>query len=100
MTVALNRASAVGVWEGNWDEFQKDHPDSAKTLVRLRQTESLSGPAVMASPRMPADHVGRLQAALIGLAAGPNGRAPPELAGVFGIRPRGRRLFEQRLEFF
>jgi len=83
LSVALNRASAAAVSEADWDEFQKDHPDSAKTLVRLRQTESLSGPAVMAS----ADHVGRLQAALIGLASDPNGRAALELAGISEFRP-------------
>lgn len=87
LSVAMNRASAAAVSEADWDQFQKDHPDSAKTLVRLRQTEGLSGPAVMASPRMPADHVGRLRAVLIGLAAQANGRAALELAGISEFRP-------------
>ncbi len=87
LSVALNRASAAAVSEGDWDEFQKDHPDSARTLSRLRQTENLSGPAVMASARIPPDQVGRLRAALIGLASEQNGRAALELAGISEFRP-------------
>ncbi|HEV2691244.1 MAG TPA: phosphate/phosphite/phosphonate ABC transporter substrate-binding protein [Bryobacteraceae bacterium] len=87
LSVALNRASAAAVSEADWDEFQQDHPDSAKALSRLRQTEALSGPAVMASPRIPPDHVRRLQAALLQLASEANGRAALERAGISGFRP-------------
>jgi phosphonate transport system substrate-binding protein len=87
LSVALNRASAAAVSEGDWEEFQKDHADSARTLSLLRQTEGLSGPAVMASARTPPDHAGRLQAALIALASEPNGRAALERAGISEFRP-------------
>jgi len=87
LSVALNRASAAAVSEGDWDEFQKDHPDSARALSRLRQTENLSGPAVMASARIPSSQVGRLRTALIGLVSEPNGRAALELAGISEFRP-------------
>ena len=87
LSVALNRASAAAVSEADWDEFQRDHPDSASALAPLWRTEGLSGPAVMAASRIPADHVERLQAALIGLASQEAGRAALAQAGISAFRP-------------
>ena len=99
LSVALNRANAAAVSEGDWDEFQKDHPDSARTLSRLRQTENLSGPAVMASARIPPDQAGRLRAALMGLASEPNGRAALELAGISEFRPGDSASYDDVWDF-
>ncbi|HYL36550.1 MAG TPA: PhnD/SsuA/transferrin family substrate-binding protein [Bryobacteraceae bacterium] len=86
LSVSLNRAEAAAVSASDWEEFRQDHREAASRLIPLRQTDDLSGPAVMASRKVPPLYSLSLQAALIRLSSQPNGRAALERAQVSEFR--------------
>jgi phosphonate transport system substrate-binding protein len=86
LSVAFKQADAAAVSSTDWDEFRQDHKDDASRLIPLRQTDDLSGPAVMASRNVGAMYVLSFQAALIRLNSRPDGRQALERAGISEFR--------------
>jgi ABC-type phosphate/phosphonate transport system substrate-binding protein len=87
LSVSMNRAEAAAVSMSDWEEFCHDLPYSAGQLTILRQTDDLSGLAVMASKSVSLAHVQSLRAALMRLASTAKGRDALRRAGISGFEP-------------
>jgi len=87
LNVALGQADAAGVSASDWEDFQRDNTDAAAKLAVLRRTDTLSGPAVMASHAVSSSDVRGLQESLVRLSASADGRTALERAGVSAFLP-------------
>jgi phosphonate transport system substrate-binding protein len=87
LSVALNQTEAAAVSASDWEQFRQDQKEAAGRLVPLRETDDLSGPAVMASRNVPSLYSLGLHEALIRLSSQPAGRAALERAGISEFRP-------------
>jgi ABC-type phosphate/phosphonate transport system substrate-binding protein len=82
LSAALKRVDAAAVSMADWEAFRRDHAASAGQLRILWQSDSLSGPAIMASSSVPRAHVRGLQEALLQLGLDSSGREALQRAGI------------------
>ena len=75
MNAYLGLTAAGATWPPPWRAFQKDHPNEAKELQVLWETDSLVNNSVMARSDVPAEVVEQVRTLLLGLDGSPEGQA-------------------------
>jgi phosphonate transport system substrate-binding protein len=99
MRVAMGEADAAGASLRGWRDFQVSSPHAASRLEPKWQTDSVSGPAVIAHRRVPVAHVRELSAALNDLSLTAAGQLAIQNAGYSDFRLTQTSSYDDVWEF-